>query len=132
DNAVKFTEQGRVSLSVGAVRAARGRYRLTFAVTDGGIGLSKSEIARLFRPFSQANPDTARRFGGAGLGLSFARRIARALGGDLMVKSRAGQGSTFTLTGTLADASASAPTSRATAETRRAAGTRSLHLLCAE
>ncbi len=67
DNAVKFTEHGRVGLSVNAARAPRGRHRLSFTITDSGIGLSKMEITRLFRPFRQANADIARRFGGSGL-----------------------------------------------------------------
>src|SRR2546421_5217652 len=68
DNAVKFTERGRVALTVAAARAPRRRYRLTFIVTDSGIGLSAKEIARLFKPFSQANASVARRYGGSGGG----------------------------------------------------------------
>jgi CheY-like chemotaxis protein len=131
DNAVKFTEHGRVALSVSAARAPPGRHRLSFAVTDNGIGLSKTEVERLFRPFAQANPDIARRFGGAGLGLSFARRIARAMGGDLTVESRAGQGSTFTFTAMLAEA-ADAPSIGAGVDRTAPAGMRTLHVLCAE
>jgi CheY-like chemotaxis protein len=132
DNAVKFTEHGGVGLSVSAGRAARGRHRLSFAVTDSGIGLSKAEIARLFRPFRQANADIARRFGGSGLGLAFARRLARAMGGDLTVKSRAGQGSTFTFTVTLAEPPTATPSAGPSEKGERAAGTRSLRVLCAE
>jgi CheY-like chemotaxis protein len=132
DNAVKFTERGRVALSVSAARAPRGRHRLTFTVTDSGIGLSKTDIARLFRPFRQANAEIARRYGGSGLGLSFARRLAKAMGGDLGVKSRAGQGSTFTLSVMLAEAPTGASVTGASADGKRAAGTRSLHVLCAE
>src|SRR5262249_10888279 len=108
DNAVKFTEHGRVGLSVSAARASRGRRRLGFTVTDSGIGLSKAEVARLFQPFRQANADIARRFGGSGLGLSFARRLAKAMGGNLTVRSRAGDGSTFTFSVVVAEASAAA------------------------
>jgi CheY-like chemotaxis protein/nitrogen-specific signal transduction histidine kinase len=132
DNAVKFTERGRVALSARVARAPRGRRRLNVVVMDSGIGLSKTDIARLFRPFAQASPDVARRFGGSGLGLAFARRIARAMGGDLTVKSRAGQGSTFTLTVALAQASAGATVSGARADGRSVSGTRTLHVLCAE
>jgi signal transduction histidine kinase len=98
DNAVKFTERGRVTLSIGTARGPRGRHRLSFTVADNGIGLSKTDVARLFRPFARANPDVARRFGGSGLGLALARRIARAMGGDLTVESTLGVGSTFTFT----------------------------------
>jgi two-component system, sensor histidine kinase len=132
DNAVKFTEHGRVGLSVRAARGSRGRHRFYFTVTDSGIGLSKAEIARLFRPFRQANADIARRFGGSGLGLAFARRLAKAMGGDLTVKSRAGKGSAFTLRVILAEAPTSAPTATASEDGSRIAGTRSLRVLCAE
>ncbi len=77
DNAVKFTERGRVAMSVSAARAPRGRHKLTFTLTDSGIGLTRSEIARLFRPFAQANASVARRYGGSGLGLAFVRGSPR-------------------------------------------------------
>ena len=95
DNAVKFTERGTVRLEVGSKKAARDRVQLLFAVTDSGIGLSAAEIKRLFKPFEQASQTVARRFGGAGLGLSYVKRIARAMGGDLVVTSKTGAGSRF-------------------------------------
>jgi len=98
DNAVKFTEHGSVSLKVSAVRAPRGQVGVAFAVSDSGIGLTLAEVKRLFRPFTQANVSIAARFGGAGLGLSSVRQIARAMGGDVTVASRAHGGTTFTLT----------------------------------
>jgi CheY-like chemotaxis protein/nitrogen-specific signal transduction histidine kinase len=98
DNAVKFTEQGSVSLKASAVRAPRGQIGVAFAVSDSGIGLSLTEVKRLFRPFTQANVSIAARFGGAGLGLSSVRQIARAMGGDVTVQPRARGGTTFTLT----------------------------------
>jgi two-component system, sensor histidine kinase len=94
DNAVKFTERGHVALTVGAA-PARKRHRLVFAVADSGIGLTRLELARLFRPFAQASAAVGRRFGGSGLGLAFARRMAKAMGGNLKVASRPGRGSTF-------------------------------------
>src|SRR2546423_2391439 len=109
DNAVKFTEYGQVALAVTVSPAARGRHKLSFTVTDSGIGLSKAEIARLFRPFSQANATIAQRYGGSGLGLAFVRRLANAMGGNLTVESRAGHGSTFRFVVTLAAAPAGAP-----------------------
>ena len=132
DNAVKFTEHGRVGLSVDAARGLRRGQPLSFTVTDSGVGLSKAEIARLFRPFRQANADIARRFGGSGLGLSFARRIARTMGGDLAVKSRAGHGSAFTFRVVLAEAPRGALSVGASADGKRAPGTRRLRVLCAE
>jgi signal transduction histidine kinase len=96
DNAVKFTRQGEVAIKVGARGFAAGRVRLVFAVTDSGIGLTRGEMQRLFRPFAQASEQVARRFGGAGLGLVLVKRLAKAMGGDLTADSRPGEGSTFT------------------------------------
>ena len=101
DNAVKFTERGRVGLEVNSENAARDKVRLVFTVSDSGIGLTAAEIKRLFRPFAQANEGIARRYGGAGLGLAFVKRIAKAMGGDLTVASARGSGSRFRLSVTV-------------------------------
>ena len=101
DNAVKFTDQGAVGLSVTPSRSGNGKAGIAFAVSDSGIGLTLKEIERLFRPFSQANMSIASRFGGAGLGLSSVKQLARAMGGDIMVAPRKGGGTTFTLMVTL-------------------------------
>jgi signal transduction histidine kinase len=98
DNAVKFTRQGEVGLAAGARRLADDRTRLVFTVTDSGIGMTRSEIQGLFRPFAQASEKVAHRFGGAGLGLVLVKRLARAMGGDLTAASRRAAGSSFTLT----------------------------------
>ena len=98
DNAVKFTDRGRIVFAVSSAGAGRGRTRLTFAVTDSGIGIKPAERKLLFHPFAQANADIARRYGGAGLGLMFVRRTAEAMGGGLMVTSKPGSGSTFRMT----------------------------------
>ncbi len=97
DNAAKFTEQGGVALTVKPVRGVKGKIGVAFAVSDSGIGLSLAEIKRLFRPFSQANVSIASRFGGAGLGLSSVKALAKAMGGDIAVAPRRGGGTTFTL-----------------------------------
>ena len=94
DNAVKFTGRGGVAFAASAEPVHK-RIRLVFTVTDSGIGLTKQEIARLFKPFTQASEDVARRYGGAGLGLVLVKRIAKAMGGDLAVTSTPGRGSTF-------------------------------------
>ncbi len=107
DNAVKFTEAGGVALTVTPVRSAKGKVGIAFAISDSGIGLTLSEIKRLFRPFSQANVSIASRFGGAGLGLSSVRALARAMGGDIVAAQRQGGGTTFTLTVVLVRAKAS-------------------------
>ena len=98
DNAVKFTEQGGVALSVSAISGVTGKAGIAFVVSDSGIGVSLTEIKRLFRPFSQANVSIASRFGGAGLGLSSVKQLARAMGGDIVITPRRGGGTTFTLT----------------------------------
>jgi two-component system, sensor histidine kinase len=97
DNAVKFTQQGEVGLAVRSEQLGTA-LRLVFAVSDSGIGMTASEIKRLFRPFTQAHEGIAKRFGGTGLGLSLVKRLARAMGGDLTVTSMPGRGSTFELT----------------------------------
>jgi two-component system, sensor histidine kinase len=111
DNAGKFTEQGGVGLKVSAMRGVKGKVSIAFAVSDSGIGLTLSEIKRLFRPFSQANVSITSRFGGAGLGLSSVKQLARAMGGDIVITQRRSGGTTFTLTVTLARAKAAHPAS---------------------
>ena len=127
DNAVKFTERGQVSLSVTAEPAARRRLRLTFTVADTGIGIVAADLKRLFRPFAQANESVAQRFGGSGLGLSFARRIAEAMGGSLTVKSSPGQGSTFRLVVVVDPARPEKKAANASADAFTG-----LHVLCVE
>ena len=133
DNAVKFTERGSVRLEVASEKAARGRVRLRFTVSDSGIGLAAGEIRRLFRPFAQANDATARRFGGAGLGLAFVKRIAKAMGGDLTVTSKAGGGSSFRLTAAFDEVAEAAAADRDGPSAALAtAPLRPLNILCAE
>ena len=110
DNAVKFTEQGSVALHVAPLRSTKGSITVAFAVSDSGIGLTLGEVKRLFRPFSQANVSIASRFGGAGLGLSSVKQLARAMGGDIVVTQRRGGGTTFTLTVVMAPAKGAATT----------------------
>jgi two-component system, sensor histidine kinase len=113
DNATKFTEQGGVALTVrptGETKgkgSGKGKVGVAFAVSDSGIGLTLQEIKRLFRPFSQANVKITARFGGAGLGLSSVKQLARAMGGDIAVTPRRGGGTTFMLTVVLDRAEAS-------------------------
>ena len=105
DNAVKFTPQGKVAFAVSAMPGRKKReIKVAFAVSDSGIGLSLAEIKRLFKPFSQANVSIASRFGGAGLGLSSVRQLARAMGGDITASQQDSGGMTFTLTVTLQQA----------------------------
>ena len=130
DNAVKFTDRGRIAFAVEARPAARGRHRVIFSFTDSGVGLTRAEIAKLFRPFAQASAAVARRYGGAGLGLVFVKRLAEAMNGKLTVTSKAGQGSTFRLAVVLEPGSA--VMSAAGAASGRGLPTKSLRVLCAE
>jgi CheY-like chemotaxis protein len=130
DNAVKFTERGAVRLDVRASRATRGRVKLLFAVTDSGIGLTRAEIKRLFRPFIQANAEIARRYGGAGLGLAVVKSLARLMGGDLTVTSTPGRGASFRLAIVLPIATVDPSDSTHAQQTKTPA--RRLAVLCAE
>ena len=96
-NAIKFTDVGDIRVSAKAQPVRDGRVRLTLAVADSGIGMTAAETDRLFRPFSQADSSTTRRYGGTGLGLSIVRRLAELMGGDVAVHSAPGKGSTFTV-----------------------------------
>jgi len=96
-NALKFTAQGSVHLSVGSQALGGGRHRLSLTVMDTGIGIDAAQQARLFQPFSQADSSTTRRFGGTGLGLSIVRRLAELMGGDVGVESEVGRGAAFTV-----------------------------------
>jgi CheY-like chemotaxis protein/nitrogen-specific signal transduction histidine kinase len=116
DNAAKFTEQGVVALTAAPLRGPKGKISVAFTISDSGIGLSLGEIKRLFRPFSQANVGIVSRFGGAGLGLSSVKQIARAMGGDIVVAPRRGGGTIFTLAVTLTRAKTSRPAEMADAD----------------
>lgn len=129
DNAVKFTERGHVGFSFGVEEGGRRGPRLVIAVTDEGVGLSATELRRLFRPFSQANADIARRFGGTGLGLAFAAAVAKAMGGTLEVESTPDRGSTFRLAAPLGRPAKATPDA---AHAGPAAQGRPLRILCAE
>ena len=97
-NAVKFTEQGTVSVQVApGAPTAEGAPTVRFSVRDSGIGIASGDLQRLFRPFSQLDTGLSRRHGGTGLGLYISRRLATILGGRIEVVSRPGDGSTFTL-----------------------------------
>ncbi|HEX5354743.1 MAG TPA: response regulator [Aquabacterium sp.] len=97
-NAVKFTHFGHVKLSVGLISRVGERLMLRFEVRDTGIGMSEGQVDRLFQEFTQADGSTTRKYGGTGLGLSISKRLARLMGGDIVVASKLGAGSCFTFT----------------------------------
>jgi PAS domain S-box-containing protein len=94
-NAVKFTQAGSVRVSAYGEAAADGRFMVSVAVEDTGIGMEPEAISRLFQPFQQADSSIARRFGGTGLGLSLVKRLAELMDGSVSVESEPGQGSRF-------------------------------------
>lgn len=96
-NAIKFSEQGQVSLSLSEAEDENGQPRLCCEVSDTGIGMDAATQVKLFQRFSQGDATHSRRFGGAGLGLEISRNLARAMGGDITVRSELGQGSVFTV-----------------------------------
>lgn len=97
-NAVKFTEEGSVSITFRAENSANGQKFLIISMADTGIGISKHDQADLFQSFSQADVSSTRRFGGIGLGLVVSKRMAQQFGGDVnLLESRLGHGSTFEL-----------------------------------
>ena len=95
-NACKFTERGEVSLKVKRM-GVDGRGSIEFAVADTGIGMTSEQLGKLFQEFTQADATTARQYGGTGLGLAITRKLARMMGGDVIVSSEIGKGSVFTV-----------------------------------
>lgn len=94
-NAIKFTPQGEVSLTVTPQEVTADNADLLFEVRDTGIGMSTEQQLKLFKPFSQLDSSTARKYGGSGLGLVISQKLVRRMGGELEVSSQEGQGSRF-------------------------------------
>jgi signal transduction histidine kinase len=95
-NACKFTEQGAIKLAVSR-ETVDGVAWFVFSVIDTGIGMTEEQLDKLFQPFSQAHALTERKYGGTGLGLAISRRFCHMMGGDIIVESEYGVGSTFTI-----------------------------------
>lgn len=96
-NAIKFSEQGEVTMRLRGEASSESVMALHFSVQDNGIGLSEEEQLKVFDNFQQADSSTTRKYGGTGLGLAICKRIAHLMGGEVGVESRPGEGSTFWL-----------------------------------
>ena len=94
-NAIKFTEHGEIRINVKILSFVADKIMLQFAVQDSGIGIDKTQIEKLFNPFSQADSSTTRKYGGSGLGLTIAKKLVEMMGGDISLSSTLGQGCTF-------------------------------------
>ncbi len=97
-NAIKFTEKGFVRVTATHVETKQGRCNVRFDVSDTGIGIASSYVDSIFESFTQAGTDTARKFGGTGLGLTISKQLANLMGGDISVESELGNGTTFSVT----------------------------------
>ena len=104
-NAVKFTETGSVEVKATLVARHDTLYSVRFDVIDTGIGIAPDYVDRIFESFTQAGTDTARKFGGTGLGLTISRQLANLMGGDIFVHSELGKGTTFSVVLSLEKAS---------------------------
>ena len=98
NNAIKFTETGRVRLSINAPSTSGNTARVVFTVSDTGPGMPASVQEHIFEPFSQADDSVVRQYGGAGLGLAICRRLVRLMDGSIRLDSEVGKGTTFTVT----------------------------------
>ncbi|WPC39354.1 response regulator [Clostridium sp. JS66] len=94
-NAIKFTEHGEISLKVKNIETIDEHVKLEFSVTDTGIGISEENINTIFESFSQVDSSSTRTVGGTGLGLAISKQLTEIMGGNLLVKSKLGQGSSF-------------------------------------
>jgi len=96
-NAIKFTEVGSVRMITRLLDGPNQEPKLQIDVVDTGIGIAQNKITKLFKPFTQADSSTTRKFGGTGLGLAISERLVKFLGGELSVHSKPGEGSTFSV-----------------------------------
>lgn len=96
-NAVKFTERGHVSINVSVQQQEGDKYWVRFDVSDTGIGISPDYVQKIFESFTQAGTDVARKYGGTGLGLTISKELVGLMNGDITVKSKLGEGTTFTV-----------------------------------
>jgi signal transduction histidine kinase/CheY-like chemotaxis protein len=107
-NAVKFTERGEVVVKVSCLTETETKATLQVEITDTGIGIPQEAQARLFRPFTQVDSSTTRKYGGTGLGLAIVKQLVEQMGGQVSLRSTAGQGSVFSFSAVLGKAVAPA------------------------
>ncbi|PSW74607.1 transcriptional regulator [Photobacterium sp. GB-50] len=98
NNAIKFTVQGNIHLAVDMIQESASEQKLTFSITDTGIGIKPKDLERLFQPFVQVEQNSNRRFSGTGLGLSICHQLAQLMGGEIVAKSDINVGTTFSVT----------------------------------
>ncbi|WP_252097748.1 ATP-binding protein, partial [Pseudoalteromonas sp. NBT06-2] len=98
DNAVKFTDEGEVVISIRLKQHTLDSALLHFSVKDSGIGMTPDQQSKLFQSFNQADSSTTRKYGGTGLGLSISKKLCEIMDGEIWLESEAGQGSTFHFT----------------------------------
>ncbi len=98
DNAIKFTDKGRIDVSVSGCSLENGREKILFSIKDTGIGIFENDISKLFKPFSQVDMSNTRKYGGTGLGLAISRGLVELMGGKIWVESEVGRSSTFHFT----------------------------------
>jgi len=129
-NAVKFSDQGHITLGARLLSRSQSQVELRLEVADQGIGIAPEQQAALFQAFEQADNSTTRKYGGTGLGLAISKRLIRLMGGDIGVDSKPGQGSVFWISLRLEVADTAAGTSAATAEQELPARLRARHGGC--
>jgi len=98
NNAIKFTQEGFVKVSCETLKASKEESNIRFTVEDSGIGMNEEQLSRIFKPFSQSEKSTARKFGGSGLGLIICKNLVGLMGGEITVESAEGKGSKFSFT----------------------------------
>ena len=119
-NALKFTSQGHVSLTIAVVDPKQGEdIRLQFTVADSGIGMSEEYLSNLFEPFTQADESTRREYGGTGLGMALVKQLVETCNGTISVRSTRGQGTTFVVEMPYANAASTEPQSPSATDQER-------------
>ncbi len=134
-NALKFTESGYVRVSISATPQGE-RHKLTFEISDSGIGMSPQQQKELFQPFSQVDTSFTRKYGGTGLGLMITKELVELMGGEISLQSSPNQGSTFSFTALFDQAphfeSSPEPTSAATSDMKLGSNAKPIHILLVE